>query len=311
MATANDIINKAKDYLGTKEAPANSNNVIFNTHYYGRPVSGDAYPWCCAFVWDIFRMCGADNLFYNGDKTGYCPSVHQWGIKNKLTVPKANGTAGDIVLFDFNNNRTADHIGFIECKNKDGSYLTIEGNTAIGNNSNGGAVMRRTRYQSQIIAIIRPKYTPDSEMTSASSQTQSDRCNKTIMLGQQHANSFAQCRLATDGIRGAKTKKAAAKILQRAINLDYKAGLDEDGIFGARSLKALGNHYVRMNETQYLVTALEILLMLKGYEPNGVECPGVFGAGLRSCVLQYQKDNHLTTDGIAGKATFISLICEA
>lgn len=308
MATANDIISKAKSYLGTKEVPANSNNVIFNTHYYGRAVSGQAYPWCCAFVWDIFRMCGAGDLFYNGGKTAYCPSIHQWGVKNKLTVPKSSGTAGDIVLFDFNNNGTADHIGFIECKNSDGSYLTIEGNTAIGNNSNGGEVMRRTRYQSQIIAIIRPSYASGSASASADTDSETSDSNKIIMLGQQHANSFAQCGLAADGIRGAKTKKAAAKVLQRAINLDYKTGLSEDGVFGSKSLKALGNHYVRMKETQYLVTALEILLMLKGYEPNGVECPGIFGAGLKNCVLKYQKDNNLTIDGIAGRTTFISLI---
>ena len=75
MAKAKEIMEKALSYVGTKESPANSNDVIFNTHYYGREVSGSGYAWCCAFVWDIFRMCNASNLFYNGKKTAYCPSV--------------------------------------------------------------------------------------------------------------------------------------------------------------------------------------------------------------------------------------------
>ena len=38
MAKASEILELAKSYEGTKESPANSNNVIFNTHYYGREV---------------------------------------------------------------------------------------------------------------------------------------------------------------------------------------------------------------------------------------------------------------------------------
>lgn len=33
-------------------APRSSNHVTFNTDFYGRSVSGPAYPWCCTFVWD-------------------------------------------------------------------------------------------------------------------------------------------------------------------------------------------------------------------------------------------------------------------
>ena len=32
--TAAKVISVAKKYIGTKESPANSNNVIFNTHFY-------------------------------------------------------------------------------------------------------------------------------------------------------------------------------------------------------------------------------------------------------------------------------------
>ena len=156
MATAKQIIDKALSYLGTYDG--GNNNVIFNTHYYGKAVSGSAYPWCCAFVWDIFRMCGASDIFNGGEPTAYCPTVLNWGKNNGLTVNKANGQYGDIVLFDWNGDGVADHIGLIISKNVDGSYTTVEGNTANSNYSNGGWVLKMIRYQWQIIGIVRPKY---------------------------------------------------------------------------------------------------------------------------------------------------------
>lgn len=57
-----------------------------------------------------------------------------------------------------------------------------------------------------------------------------------------------------------------------------------------------------------MVTAAEILLMLKGYDPKGVESPGQFGSGLENCVKRYQGDNGLSVDGIVGYNTYKSLI---
>ena len=156
MPTAKQIIDKALSFVGTYDG--GNNNVVFNAHFYGTSVSGSAYPWCCAFVWDIFRMCGASQLFNGGQKTAYCPTVLNWGRNNGLTVSKANGQYGDIVLFDWNGDGIADHIGLIIAKNADGSYTTVEGNTANSNYSNGGYVLKMTRYYSSILAIIRPKY---------------------------------------------------------------------------------------------------------------------------------------------------------
>ena len=56
-----------------------------------------------------------------------------------------------------------------------------------------------------------------------------------------------------------------------------------------------------------MVTAVQILLMLKGYDCQ-LECPGVFGANLEAAVKQYQRDYQLTVDGIVGYNTFMSLI---
>lgn len=48
--TAARLIQIAAGQVGVKESPANSNNVKYNTWFYGKAVSGSAYPWCAVFV---------------------------------------------------------------------------------------------------------------------------------------------------------------------------------------------------------------------------------------------------------------------
>ena len=46
MSLIDTIISKALEFEGVSESPPGSNNVIFNTDYYGEEVEGEAYPWC-------------------------------------------------------------------------------------------------------------------------------------------------------------------------------------------------------------------------------------------------------------------------
>ena len=98
------------------------------------------------------------------------------------------------------------------------------------------------------------------------------------------------------------------QVLQTALNRDYGAGLDVDGIWGTNTDNALGQHYVKNGETQYMVTAAEILLLLRAYDPNGVEIPGTFGSGLLSAVKAFQKAQGLTVSGTCDRNTFLKLI---
>lgn len=129
-----------------------------------------------------------------------------------------------------------------------------------------------------------------------------------VKAGQMHANNFTGAGLAIDGIRGNLTKKAGIMALQIALNLDFNAGLVVDGEYGPKTDAALKKHAIRLGNTRYLVTALQILLMLKGYNPNGVECPGHFGNGCAVAVGRYQGDHNLVVDKVAGYKTLKSLI---
>lgn len=137
--------------LGTKESPPNSNKVKYNTWYYGREVSGSAYPWCMAFV----QWCIAQAGLTAPVKTASCGAF--------LNAARKAGEAvygefhpGDVVIYDFDRDGTTDHCGIVESAN--GATVTaIEGNTAVGNDSDGGEVMRRTRNIYQIVGAWRPK----------------------------------------------------------------------------------------------------------------------------------------------------------
>ena len=69
--------------------------------------------------------------------------------------------------------------------------------------------------------------------------------NAKIRKGQGYANKFANAGISITGKRDAATKKAGIKVLQTALNRDYGAGLDVDGIWGTNTDNALGQHYVK------------------------------------------------------------------
>lgn len=164
MATANDIMSLAASFIGTHEDPPGSNNVIFNTDYYGGPVYDPALAWCCAFVWDIYRMADASELFYDGGKTAYCPNVASWAERTGRVLPYDQARYGDLVLFDWDHDGVADHIGFVVGLNADGSLETIEGNTSDADHSNGGYVLGRKRYPDSVLMIVRIVYDEEKKI---------------------------------------------------------------------------------------------------------------------------------------------------
>lgn len=151
--------------------------------------------------------------------------------------------------------------------------------------------------------------TPAAPVLDPAQQCQQvDGGNETIKSGQLHSANFTGRVITADGVVGEETNRQKVRVLQRALNADYAAGIAEDGEAGSETYGALGSHYVEAGETQFMVTAAEILLLLHGYDPAGVECPGVFGDGLGAAVEAFQRDNGLTIDRICGVATFSALI---
>ena len=151
--TANQVIELARSQVGVTEYPPNSNNVIYNTWYYGHPVSGSAYPWCCVFIEWLFKA--ESNLL---KRTASCSDLLRWCQSQGMIVDKPQ--AGDLVFFNFNNPSVlAQHIGIVDKPKGAKDIYSIEGNTSEkGSQDNGGAVLRKHRTGKCIVAYARPKY---------------------------------------------------------------------------------------------------------------------------------------------------------
>lgn len=138
--------------------------------------------------------------------------------------------------------------------------------------------------------------------------TVDDKKKALIKEAQIHLNNFCNAGLVVNGVYNTNTKRAVVKALQTAINLDKIAKIDVDGSAGTLTKNAYKSVNIRKGKNSYMVTFSQIALMAKGYDPNGVECPGSYGNGMYTAVKAFQKANKLTADGVIGKNTIDALI---
>jgi hypothetical protein len=155
------MLAEAKKHLGVKENPPGSNRVRFSDWY------GIRGPWCAMFV----SYCGVkarsrafakgvnppSSLHPGSGTYAYVPFVvsdARFGRNGLQTV--RDPVPGDLVCFDWDGG-VADHIGFfVKWTDRErGFFRSLEGNTAIGNDSNGGEVMYRDRQFAQVECFVR------------------------------------------------------------------------------------------------------------------------------------------------------------
>ena len=150
--TIDQAIRLAKNELGVSEYPANSNNVKYNTWFYGKLVQGSAYPWCAVFISYIFK--DSPKLV---KRTASCLDMLEWFESHGRIV--THPQPGDIVFFKYSTNRRrTNHVGIITSVADSNHFTTIEGNTSVKSNDNGGAVMERQRTRANVVAFARPLY---------------------------------------------------------------------------------------------------------------------------------------------------------
>lgn len=137
--------------IGVKESPAGSNRVLFSDWY------NMIGPWCAMFVTWCYVGAGSKQ-FIRSQRYAYCPYIVSDAIGNRYGLSVTSSPEkGDLVLFDWQGDNVSDHIGIFEgWKGKSKSVFTsIEGNTSLTNDSNGGEVMRRERNVSQVQVFVR------------------------------------------------------------------------------------------------------------------------------------------------------------
>jgi hypothetical protein len=144
-------LQEALKHLGVTEEPPDSNRTPF-----GEWFGVDGVKWCNIFVSYCFAV-GADYTIcagFNGAGVypagcTYVPTTEAWLRATGMWVGRTSPLPGDIAIFNWDGG-SPDHIGIVEQDVGGGRFTCIEGNTSVGNDSNGGAVMRRTRRVSQV-----------------------------------------------------------------------------------------------------------------------------------------------------------------
>ena len=142
-----NIVAIAEKEIGYTETPANSNKTKF-----GKWFGFDGVAWCGMFVSWCYDKAGfpLGNVGFSKGFAGCQTAVAHYKKKNKVTTKPVQG---DIVFFDWNGDGRFDHTG-IFVKDIDGkSFETIEGNTSLTNQSNGGHVMRRKRKYVNVLFV--------------------------------------------------------------------------------------------------------------------------------------------------------------
>lgn len=161
-------LSRATRFLGFKEESADSNQGPYDPtlqggiSYWQRRTNGvTGYPWCAAFVYNMFLDVHVDLKERGLKLPSWVVDWVRWGRASGYEVLRP--LKGDVVCFDWNEDQTRDHMGFVEKvlalrwrgKRFVGYIRTIEGNTAAGNDSNGGQVQRRWRWVNSSTVFLR------------------------------------------------------------------------------------------------------------------------------------------------------------
>lgn len=142
-------LREAAKQIGKKESPPGSNKVLFSTWY------GVTGPWCAMFVTHCYVKVGS-RTFIRGSRYAYVPYIVADARRGGrgLAITR-DPQPGDLCCFDWDRNGVFDHVGLYEKKLPGARFQTVEGNTAVGNDSNGGQVMRRQRHRDGTVVFVR------------------------------------------------------------------------------------------------------------------------------------------------------------
>jgi len=134
-----NIINIARAEIGYEENPKNSNNTK-----YGEWFGLNGVAWCGIFVSWCYDKANfiLGKIGFSKGFAGCQTAVQYFKDSNRITT---NPQPGDIVFFDWNGDGIYDHTGIFVRKINEKYFESIEGNTSLINQSNGGSVMLRKR----------------------------------------------------------------------------------------------------------------------------------------------------------------------
>lgn len=306
-----DVLNKAASQNGVAESPPNSNKTSYGLWY---EPSLNGQKWCAMFVSWVFHH--ADHpLGFVQTKNGihHCQSAHNYyKEKGMLTT---NPEPGDIVIYDWEGNGHADHIGiFVKWTTNERTAIEAwEGNTSTSNNSDGGQVMKRTRSKNLIKSFINPGvYAETAVIPEKKTINKGDRGSDVTQI-QKYLYDLGY-KIEIDGWFGNETErllkeyqtKNAMKITGVADALTIGALKEDANQVEIAKSKIVTGSYLRRGNVGFMVTELQRALNTKNPLLN-LSVTGSFDANTLKAVKDFQTNNNLEADGIVGPKTFMKL----
>lgn len=162
---------ESQEGLVEKGGPDGKSGNIVPMWDWWKQVTGENFQgssWCAVAVSWTFAQNNASALVAAKNPHGfiYCPDLENWAKAGhaEIVADKTKGMPGDLILFDWEGNGIADHVGIIKKNlNPQPWYITSEGNTSPenvnGSQRNGGGWYERRRHvDATIRMIVRPKY---------------------------------------------------------------------------------------------------------------------------------------------------------
>lgn len=168
MSAAKNVLYCARQWIGYSRWDDPEPGTVFGRWY--AELVGDSYfgesgvPYCAMFISYCLNWAG---FTAEGVPGAYVPWILSANSDAGRLVANEDAQPGDLVMFDWQGDGVADHIGIVEENHADEGWMqTIEGNTSPGSGgsqSNGGGVYRRARNYSSIIGVARPYYETQEE----------------------------------------------------------------------------------------------------------------------------------------------------
>jgi peptidoglycan hydrolase-like protein with peptidoglycan-binding domain len=286
MSKRNEFVNIAKSQIGIKET--GTNNVKYNTWYYGRVVNGtpgtSEYAWCVTFeCWCANQIGVLGSLIPKCNNVGVLRDWYKvrglYHLRGSYTPQK-----GDLIIF-----KNASHTGIIE-RVEGNRIWTIEGNSKdkVSNNT-------YLRTDSYIQGYCQVKFN-DNQGNTGNATKSSIKEIQSMIKSKYNFNFYV------DGIYGSETKKMLIKALQTELNKQYNANLNVDGVFGNKTKSKCP--IVKNGAKGNITLLIQCKLVCLGYN---ISTDGVYGNQTKNAIIQFQKSHGLLADGICGRNTFEKL----
>lgn len=234
-------------------------------------------------------------------------------MASKGTFVTSGYKPGDIACMTFDDT-DFDHVGIVIAINPGGVIVTVEGNTGVGNDANGGAVMVRLRTTKYVKGACRPAYSSQAEIERVITAALAEVGTTEYPAGSNKVKYNDEY----DGRNEAWCVKFIWCIFQYAgvSELFYGGGkiasstrlAEYYGYSGGTSAVTVNVQLTQIqngNKGDH-VKAAQRLLNAHGF--NAGEVDGDFGPATQAAVKAFQTARSLAVDGVIGAKTWGALL---